>query len=93
MKEEVFEEVDGNENQNLIGKVYSLQNVASGKFLSHIGTVATPVIITHQKVPESDNRSKWKLILVSETLNTSGLYFVKIISDDNKVFHRKLVIK
>jgi hypothetical protein len=45
-KKEVIEEVEENEQQNLIGKVFNLKNVATGKFLTHVGTVATPVIMS-----------------------------------------------
>ncbi|WP_299059542.1 T9SS type A sorting domain-containing protein [uncultured Polaribacter sp.] len=45
-KKEVIAEREESDGLELADKVYNLKNVASGKFLNHLGEVATPVIMT-----------------------------------------------
>ena len=58
-KKEVIEEREDSNTLGLEDKVYSLKNVASGKYLTHLGTVATPVIM---KDSGEEANSLWSFV-------------------------------
>ena len=71
-KKEVIEEREDSDGLDLADKIYSLKNVATGKFLSHLGEVATPVIMSDSN---TEINSHWKFIERGSFFNIDGENF------------------
>ena len=86
--------VDNNELNTASLKVYP--NPANNKFtiaLNNISKADIIILNTLGKVVYKNSTTNGKIKFENDSNLTSGIYLIKAISNDNKVYHSKLVIK